>query len=70
MVYKVAGKLLYAFLRRRKVSSDAIDVSLAAFGRKEIEIAEVYLQNSWILSACLFIDEVVYFRMKCQDSCT
>ena len=41
------------------------DISLAAFGRKEIEIAEVILID---IAERLFF--TTCFRMKCQVSCT
>ena len=43
MSFKVAGMYIYPFLATVIIDRSLIDISLAAFGRKEIEIAEVRL---------------------------
>jgi hypothetical protein len=41
MNYKVAGMYFYSSLTTVIIDGSSVDISLAAFGRKEIEIAEV-----------------------------
>lgn len=45
MSFKVAGMYIFLYLDNRNIDVDGslVDISLAAFGRKEIEIAEVCL---------------------------
>lgn len=68
MVFKVAGAVQSLRKAWNLINNDDTDVSLAAFGRKEIEIAEVYFLHSvpeldqWLISERC--------RMKCQVSYT
>ena len=41
MSFKVAGMYFYSSLTTAIIDGSPVDISLAAFGRKEIEIAEV-----------------------------
>jgi len=43
MSFKVAGMYIYSSLTTVIIDRSLLDISLAAFGRKEIEIAEVRL---------------------------
>ena len=60
MVYKVAGMLILMFLEYqvKPFLSFPLDISLAAFGRKEIEIAEVHSLSKEMRSSdfCLIIE--------------
>jgi hypothetical protein len=53
MSFKVAGMYIYSSLTTAKIDGSLVDISLAAFGRKEIEIAEVCLVIMSYGSLCL-----------------
>jgi len=67
MVYKVAGKEI-AYIHRSRSQSCPPDISLAAFGRKEIEIAEVSVSPLLLPFPTVSADGTD--RMRCPVSST
>jgi hypothetical protein len=53
MSFKVAGMYIGSSLTTAIIDGSLVDISLAAFGRKEIEIAEVCLVIMSYGSLCL-----------------